>query len=212
MSGILKSRKKLAALLCLGAGAAALAALGVVLHGGILYYAAVYGLMLAVLALCYAVRRKMQKIAAPFGSFSPVRNVDYLVIGDCIDPAACVPQGATFVQVAAPDRSRNASYQILRHTHSILKEEGGNVVIAIGRGKADFTLFDMPFLHPITVKKYHLEGKQRMSRLAFLFAPIASIRFLVGRPHAFRPAEDVDAQLAAFCQERGYTLTCLERI
>lgn len=212
MSGILRSKKKLTVLIAFIVACLCVAALGACLKLGLVYYVVVYFLMFAVAALTFAVWRKMKGMSAPFGTFSNIRNVDYLIIGDFCKAKDYVPEGSSYVQVAAPGRGLNSSYQILRHTHSILKEEGGNVVIAIGKSKKDFMIFDMPFLHPITIKKYHLERLRKMSKLTFIFSPIDSIRFLLGGGYStYVPVQKVDSELASFCAERDYSLICLEK-
>lgn len=216
MSGILKKimmrEKKIAVLLIVFLLMVVAVALGIYLHLNPVYYVIVYALIILGVFLTYAVRNKMRKMSAPFATFSNVRNVDYLVIGDFCKAEDYVPEDKTYVQVAAPGRSLNSSLQILRHTHSILKEEGGNVVIAIGNSKKDFLIFDMPFLHSITIKKFRLERLQKMSKYAFVFSPIESIRFLSGGGYStYTPVQNVDAELAAFCEERGYSLICLKK-
>ncbi len=215
MSGVLKrikGKKKIAAFGFALLVMAAVAAFGICFHLHPAYYVVVYLLIILIVMLSYAVRNKMRAMSAPFGTFSSTRNVDYLVIGDFCKVKDYVPQGASYVQIAAPGRGLNSSFQILKHTHSILKEEGGSVIIAVGKGKKDFSVFDIPFLHPITIKKYHLERLRKMSKLTFIFSPIDSIRFLLGGGYsAYTPVQNVDAELAAFCEERGYSLVCLKK-
>lgn len=212
MSGVLRSKKKIAVLISFIVACLCVVMLGVCLKLGLVFYIVVYFLMFSVAALTFAVWRKMKGMSAPFGTFSNIRNVDYLIIGDFCNAEDYVPKGSSFVQVAAPGRGLNSSYQILRHTHSILKENGGNVVIVLGKSKKEFTIFDMPFLHPITIKKYHLELLKMKSKLTFIFAPLDSVRFLLGSVSKYSLVQSADAELASFCAERGYSLTCIEKI
>ena len=147
----------------------------------------------------------------PFGTYSDVRNVDYLVIGDYCNIRDYVPEGYSYVQITAPNRGYNSAFQILRHTHSILKEEGGTVVMSIGNSRKAFTLFDTQFLHPITIKKYKLEGLCKRSRFPLMFEPIASLRFLWGGYSAYRFSQDIPVELNVFCKERSYKLIYLEK-
>ncbi len=141
--------------------------------------------LISVALMNRAVLKKMHAAHAPFRPLSRIRNVDFLVIGTFIDARSFIPKGKSFVQIAAPGRGLFSAYQVLRHTHSILKEEGGTVMLAFEKGKDKFTVFDMPFLHPVTVKKYHLEGLKRESRFPMIFAPINSVRSLITRGGVF---------------------------
>jgi len=161
MSGILerimRRKKKVAVLLYTILVMFITAAVGIYLHLNPVYYAIVYILIILIALLDYAVRNKMRTMSAPFDIFSNVRNVDYLVIGDFCRAEDYVPKGKTYVQIAAPGRSLNSSFQILRHTHSILKENG-NVIIPIGNSKKDFMIFDMPFFTRLQSKNIICRG------------------------------------------------------
>lgn len=159
------------------------------------------------------VRNKMRQMHAPFTTKSNIRNVDYLVIGDCINAIECVPENKSYVQIAAPGRSEKSCYQILRHTHSILKENGGTVIFAFGNGKEEFTLFDAPFLHYITIKKYHLEGLKMKSAFPIIFAPIRAINMVFGGGYStYTQVDNTDAELMKFCADRNYSLICYKKL
>lgn len=213
MSGILKKllrkKKKVAAfgalvLLIILAGCA----LNIKWYGisvaCILYFAAA--------SLNELVRKKAERMSKPFGVYSAIRNVDYLVIGGCCNAKDYVPAECSYVQIAAPGRGYHSSFQILRHTHSILKEEGGTIIIAIGKSRNVFTVFDIPFLHPVTIKKYRLERLCRRSKFPLIFAPIASVKFMFGRGSMYQLLQDVPDELKTFCDERNHKLLCLKEI
>ncbi len=172
--------------------------------------------MLALLFLNWIVLKKMRDEKEPFGTFSQIRNVDFLLIGTLFDAKSFVPEGKSFVQISSPKRGLFSSYQILRHTHSILKEEGGTVVLAFERNRDNFSLFDMPFMHPVTIKKYGLESLKRKSRFPLLFAPVKSLFLIIGGgggKNSFIQFTDEKNQVysdtAVFCKERGYQLIAL---
>lgn len=154
---------------------------------------------------------KINKYHIPFLPNSEIRNVDYLVIGEFIDVSKYVPEGCSHVRISAPSRSYNSSWQILRHTHSILKENGGTVIISAGKSKRDFTIFDVPFLHRITIKKFHLEYLAKLSKFPIFISPIDSLFFLLnnnkssGKYDVIYPPEE----LSDFCRERNYSLIYL---
>lgn len=209
MSRILKNKKKVA-IYAIGLTLSIL--LMSVLHFrwymmlmlGILYFLLVF--------LNEGVCRKMYYMHKPFEVYSEIRNVDYLLIGDFCNADNYVPKESTYVQISAPNRGFNSSYQILRHTHSILKEKGGTVIMAIGNNKKNFMIFDIPFLHNITIKKYNLEGLRVMSRFPFFFAPIDSLRFLWGGVSKYAPTQNTDEELSRFCKERDYKIIYLEKV
>lgn len=140
----------------------------------------VVGIYLLIAAVNEMTRSKMKRESFPFSTQSSVRNVDFLVIGDYCNVREFIPEGSTVVRICAPGRGYCSSWQLLRHTHSILKENGGTVIMAIGKSKKNFLLFDIPFLHTITIKKYHLEGLCKRSKMPFYFAPFDSLNFLLG--------------------------------
>ena len=130
--------------------------------------------------LNWAVVKKNNNQKNPLNVYSDIRNVDYLVIGEYCDVGKIIPGGKTCVRILAPRRSYEASYQILRHTHSILKEEGGTVIICAEKMERKYSVFDIPFFHPITIKKLNLERLKTMSYAPLLFSPVNALRFLIG--------------------------------
>lgn len=154
------------------------------------------------------VLRKQALQSSPFGANSPVRNVEYLIIGDMFDGACAIGENATYVQISAPGRGEAACYEIVRHTHSILKE-GGTVCICMDHRHIHdpIGIFDIRFFHPVTINRLHLRGKQKCARLPVLFAPIRSFRILIGRlSKKYTPSEYRSAEIETFCLERGYNV------
>lgn len=157
--------------------------------------------------------RKINRQREPFGINSSIRNVDYLIIGDYCDIEHYVPEGMSHLALFAPGRSYEASFQLLRHTHSILKEEGGTVIMTIGKGKKPFTVFDIPLFHEITIRKYGLQRLQKMSRFPLIAEPLNSLKFLGGGyKNAYISSVDVPSELRTFCDERNYRLIFLKKV
>ena len=151
-----------------------------------------------------------RKQAAPFDAKSDVRNVDMLIIGDMVNPEAV--QAKRYVQICAPGRGLRACYEILRHTHSILDDESGKscVVIAVKKScmnRESFSVFDMPFFHTITVKKYGLDKLRRLQKLPIIAEPLESLRLLLGvKSRNYHEDYNLPQEISAFCDERGYRL------
>lgn len=149
--------------------------------------------------------------------FSPsckTRNIDCLVIGDMCRPDEIVSEGKSYLCISAPGRSLKSSFEILRHTFSILREDAGETIITVRKENIEkgFHLFDMAFLgmSPISVKRLHLEGLKKKEILPLLFAPAASIQILLGCNRRFSSEMDfVPAEMERFCKERNICLRIL---
>ena len=154
--------------------------------------------------LSKTVRRKLIESADVFTAFGNKRNVDYLIIGDMYE----AQEKGIIVQLSAPGRGIDSCYEILRHTHSILKP-GGEVIIAVKKSSMNnlITAFDTPFFHSITIKKLHLEKiKGKEHRIAY-FYPLKSLMYLLNvRCKTFNESKEIDSKIFDFCRERGYKL------
>ena len=172
------------------------------------------GVFLGLTFLNELVCRKINLQREPFGINSTIRNVDYLIIGDYCEVKKYVPKGKSHIEFFAPGRSYPSAFQVLRHTHSILKEEGGTVIMTIGKGKKAYTVFDIALFHEITIKKYGLQLLKIMSRFPLFAEPLDSIRFLAGRgiQSTYIFWEDVPSELRIFCDERNYKLILLKKV
>lgn len=148
----------------------------------------------------------------PFGTYSMVRNVDLLIIGDLFDPSDILRNGQSYVQIAAPGRTMEAAFELLRHTHSILNDETGKseIVLAICRknlNKCNFSVWDVPFFHRITVERYRLQILRRMSKVPIIIDLCGTIRLFLGKKSKSYIEESCGRQdVEAFCRERGYNL------
>ena len=210
MSRILKHKKRL---IIYALGFTVIIIFMLVFTKNILFSVIGFVLFLFGIVLNELVRRKIGRQREPFGIYSSIRNVDYLVIGDYCDVKKYIPEGMTHLELFAPGRSYEAAFQLLRHTHSILKEDEGTVVMAIGEGKKSYTVFDIVFFHEITIKKYGLERVRKMAHFPLIAEPINSLKFLIewGTKRAYTVSKDIPSELRTFCDERRYRLIFLKK-
>jgi hypothetical protein len=162
-------------------------------------------------------QNKIRKQKKPFGPYSEIRNVDCLVIGDMISASSVVPSGCKYIQISAPGRSLKSSFEILKHTSSILKEDGGEVylIVDIKNKNNGFSVFDIPFFHSVTIRKYNLYNLEKKTRYRILFAPIKSLRYVLGVTKNVKnkenKAEDgLYADIRNFCRVRNIKLCVIE--
>ena len=135
------------------------------------------------LCVDYKVYKMFYSQMKPFEQRSIVRNVDYLVIGE--PGINIVPDGSSSVAIKVPNVSEEGAYQILRRTHSILKQNG-NVIIMLDKknvGKKNVGLIETIFLHPLTIQELNLDKLQKLKRLVLFFKPKESCRLLLGLKH-----------------------------
>lgn len=209
MSGIIKkigNHKKSCAALCL---------LVVLTAGLVMLEQYVLVVLLAGVAILNELTiRKMKKQKEPFGTRSRTRNVDCLVIGDIGPGNAKTAAGeGTAVSIYLPGCTLAGAYEVLRHTFSILKEEGGNVVLAIKKKNLKinrYSLFDAYFFHPVTINRLGLKKQKFMSRFPVVFAPVKSLMFLFGAGTMKNTEKHCDEEIMGFCSERGIAVTVLE--
>ncbi len=150
-----------------------------------------------------------------FSNNSLVRNVDYLIISDMFDPNVTVSDGKSFVQIYAPKKSIKGCYEILRHTHSILRDDGnGCVVIALRKKyyKGQYSLFDTFFFHPVTISKMGLESLRKKANNPFRYAPISSLIMAFGKlSNHYRLIQNQSDDIVQFCNERHYQIKWYEK-
>lgn len=163
-----------------------------------------------------AVVRKSRKQSEPFSHKSLIRNVDYLVIGDLCNPSALVPQGCSYVAVTSPGRSLTSSYEILRHTYSILKEDSPNVIITVQRKhlQGGYSAFDLPIfrMSPISIKRLGVEALCQKERLPLLYSPVKSRQLLLNRKRQYSAIlQDVPQEIRDYCKERAINLQIFTR-
>lgn len=134
------------------------------------------------------------------------RNYDYLVIGDYCDISNYERQGKTIAYLSPKLRSMEAIELLVMRLYSLLDEEKGElIIIKDKKGKSSkISVFDIPFLHEITLNKLGLSKMKYLCRLPLLFAPIGSIRLLLSirRKGILQESKCPSEKLAAFCESR----------
>lgn len=156
--------------------------------------------------------KKLNEQVQIFSPNSNVRNVDRLIIGDLL-PSDC-EEMENSVSFCAPRRTLFASFQILRHTHSILRSDGlGEVVIVVKKNsimRKTYSVFDIPFFHYTTIQMQDLYQLQRKGKKLMLHAPIKTIRFVLGLTNTkYYEVGALDQTIDDFCAERGYRVKYL---
>ncbi len=151
------------------------------------------------------VLKKYKKQSEVFSPSSLVRNVDYLVIGDMYS----VEEKGSYVQISSPDRGIEAIFEILKHTHSILKE-GGCVILALREKnieKSGFSIFDIPFFHHITVERLKKENRTLRGGVKSVLAhPLMYLGYVLDVKKRYFEQEIENEPIEKFCSERGYEL------
>lgn len=172
-------------------------------------------IVLVIGVLLYKINKKVRLIIEGeveiFRYTGKIRNIDCLVIGDMYQLPDEWIRDKRIVQLAAPNRSLAASYEILRHTHSILRDDGkAEVIIAVKEKNIDkekFNLFDIPFFHYISIELKKLNNLKRKENYPLLFEPINTIILLFNiKSKKFQKKENLSDEVTDFCLKRGYTV------
>lgn len=158
--------------------------------------------------VCRAAIKKSKLQNKDFLPESETRNVEYLIIGDMYKPT----ETGSYIQISAPNRSLDACYEILKHTHSILDDKKGKVILVIKKHNIDknkYSFFDLPFLHEITIKRLKLSvdiGK--LPVLHTLINLFGNLKFLFDIKSIGYKETDINADyIKKFCADRGYSLS-----
>lgn len=138
------------------------------------------------------------------------RNFDVLVIGDMYNVDGIVPKEKMYLQFDAPDRTLFASFLILQCKFSWLREGAGKCIILCKKEnekKRRISMFDIPFLHKIIVKKYRLGRQQTQLNYPLLFHPIQVSRFLSEKKYNKSSIEKCPlSEIEDFCRQRNIEL------
>ncbi|MCD8266026.1 MAG: hypothetical protein LUC33_02620 [Prevotellaceae bacterium] len=204
MPGLLRSRTKIA-VCCAIVVAAMLPFVG-------FWYVSL--LLLAAVAMLFVNRLVWRKNMRPLQQgLSPKREIRQwhtLLIG--ITPAPR-PYGDNTLVFLAPQRSLEASRQILLHVSSALSENGNVIITSNGKQRKGkpYTVFDIPYLGLAAKKELGLEPLERKSRYPLLYEPIRSVQLLLGIPtRKYRSCECPDKVIREYCLKKGFRLTYLE--
>lgn len=141
-----------------------------------------------------------------FNAQSLIRNVDCLHIGECTDDVVDL-KNDLFLHV--PYANLSSSFEIIRATHSILKENG-TIVLALRKSeenKKRYSIFEMIYYHQITLNRLNLNRKNKVERkFPLLFSPKRSIAFIIKKPKNYTECNCPSKEIIDFCNERGYKL------
>lgn len=165
-------------------------------------------LFVALYLLNRRILRKNETIRSVFSlTPSSPRNFDYLVVGDLCNTENIVPKNSRSICFLAPERTTEASFLIFKHVFSLLKENGGNVVFVVNRKNLfskRITLFDVSFLHQVTIKRLGLQSLLKKSRFPLIFSPLLSIKFLLCtlQRRKLRRESFPQTEIEEFCKER----------
>ncbi len=157
----------------------------------------------------YMVYRRIVMQMSPFWPSRKVRNVDYLVIGENCDLEKYgIKRTDSYVQLTNPGLSELMAFEMVRRTHSILKESG-TIIVFLNRKKIKskkIGVIDTIFLYDYTIKEYGLDRKSRFRLLVLFVEPIRSIKTLVGGKKTGYEQIDADGEFKDFCEDRGIKL------
>ncbi len=176
-------------------------------------------LLFAIIFINWLTVKKMRKPVLYFDSRCSIRNVDNLIIGELCYVEDFIVPGETYIQLCAPFRKTHSSFEILRHTHSILKEPGGRVSFVLPKqnlSTKSYSIFDIPIfsMSPTSIKYLNMEYKKYLSLFPVCISPVKSLRLLLNiRHHVLRcecPKECIP--IMEFCKDREldisfYTIT-----
>lgn len=154
-----------------------------------------------------------RRVKSEINNRQKIRKIQTLIIGDtCTTDITNKYKSGNTIEVLFPDRSFEASYQIFLHIESLLEENGRLVILNGGKHtKPGFTIFDYPFLHPITIKEMNREGWDKHANLPILVEPILCLKYLIH--HKKRHWHEACCplnELKQFCEERNIELIYLE--
>lgn len=138
------------------------------------------------------------------------RNYKHLVISDWYKYTE--QENIDFLVLKSPTaRSRKAIYELVKRLYSLLDEDGGELIIICHRKHKDnnkFSIFDIPYLHDITLYETKNAYMKRLCKYPLLFSPVGSIKLLTGYC-SNKSIESVSCaydEITTFCKERNIKL------
>lgn len=142
--------------------------------------------------------------------FSSVgRNYKKLIIGEACDVKQIVGDEPNYIFFLSPGkRSIQITIELVKRLYSLLDEDSGELYIVLDPKAKDIhgvSVFDIPYLHDITLKSLDIQNKKLLCRFPLFLEPMASIKFLLNRSPHFKLIEGVfpSEDLAVFCKERN---------
>lgn len=137
------------------------------------------------------------------------RNYEYLVIGDWCDIENIV-KGSKFISFLSPEkRSPYIILELIKRLYSLLDEKKGTIVIVLNKkhsNKKRFSVFDIPFLHEITLKNKGIGWMKYAVRLPLLFNPYRCLLLFRNKRVDFEEVECPFPEISKFCNDRGVRL------
>lgn len=136
------------------------------------------------------------------------RNYKRVVIGESFDERKLEGKENDTIAFLSPTRrSPLMTLEMVKRLYSLLDESDGELVIVLRNHKDNInnvSVFDIPFLHEVTLNSLGLSWMKLKSRFPIIFEPLASGRVLFG----YKPDSDI---VEARCPFSDISDFCLER-
>lgn len=138
------------------------------------------------------------------------RNYKRLVIGEMCDVSQFLGEEGALCFLSPAKRSTLMVFELVKRLYSLLDEDSGELYIVIhsNRNSNMVSVFDVPYLHDITLKSLGIVKKKWKSHFPLFFEPQASIKFLFRRFIHNNLVESVCpySDISSFCRERNIKL------
>ena len=157
-----------------------------------------------IIKINFSVKKRIDESVLCFNAGSQVRNVDYLVIGDMANVKDICEDGKIIVELCAPNRTLDASYEILRHTYSILKKNGKVIISCKKRNveKERYSVFDIIYFHPVTLKRLNIQYSRIKRIFPTIYEPVGSIQLLLNFRKNYKRSKCRRLDICEFCKVR----------
>ena len=160
--------------------------------------------------------REIYKPCALFSSQREIKQYKFIVIGDCVKPYVYEPycDKDTTLVFTSPDRTLNASCQILLHMISCINEGGTCIITHNSRNKSkcDYSLFDLPYLHIITRKELDIEYLNDRLRFPLYYETVKCMKLLLGiKANRYKIGECPNQEIVEFCKRKRISLIYLSK-
>lgn len=145
-----------------------------------------------------------------FDSRRHIKKYTTMVIGDCCSESNYLPycnNKEEVIAIMSPNRSLNASYQILLHTFCIL-DEGSTCIIVCKKKMVsnDISFFDIPYLNTITQKELGIESLRHKLLCPLIFSPVITLKQLLDIKSVYHNDTCPNNDIVEFCKKRGLRL------
>lgn len=140
------------------------------------------------------------------------RNYERLIIGEYFDERLLGKKKKNSIAFLTPTRrSPKMTFELIKRLYSLLDEKEGELVVVLSKQEDDkdkVSVFDIPYLHEITIRFLGLKWMKWGCRFPLFFEPLASCRIILKhKPHTrieecMCPYSDI----SDFCLERNIKL------